>query len=141
MDQYYYCTKIIGVNYAIQPSLEYYPWLLKNCMFTISPLTTMIIEAAIMNKYVLTLAYDDGYHYTNPLNALKNYEHFIGIEKISAFKFCYNFDDLTNIFLSLLKDIEQNSQPKNVKEEFKYIIEIDNEKYSEKLNKILKKIL
>lgn len=141
MKEYYYCTKIMGVTNAIQPSLDYYPPLLTHCLFTISPLTTMIIEAAIVNKYVLTLAYDDGYHYTNPQNALRNYEHFVGIENITAFKFCYNLKELPKTFLSLLQQVQTENNINDFSDQIKYIIDLDTESYIEKINNIVNRML
>lgn len=140
---YYYYLKHMGTTYttALQPPLEYYPGLLKYSLFTIAPLTTMIIEAAIMNKYVLTLAYDDGYHYTNPRNALKYYEHFRGIEKVSAFKFCYDIKSLPTIFLSLLKSVRRKTALPNFHEEIGYYIYLYPNKYSEKLQEIVGRII
>lgn len=143
MIEYYNCRNIYPTAYesALQPALDYYPIILGQSMFVISPLTTMIIEAAIMNKKVLVLAYDDGCHLTNPQNALRNYEHFVGIENISAFNFCYDYSKLCETFLSLLSNVKQNQNESNVKDEFKYIIEVDTEKYSDKLNRIIHTIL
>jgi len=141
--EYYYYLKHMGTIYAtaLQPPLEYYPGLLKNALFTISPLTTMIIEAAIMNKYVLTLAYDDGYHYTNPKNALQYYEHFKGIEEVSAFKFCYDSKDLSTIFLSLLKSMRGKTVLSNFHKEIDYYISLYPDKYSKKLQEIISRII
>jgi hypothetical protein len=47
---YYLANKLLGNINAFQPELEYYPKLLKNCLFVISPLTTMIIDQLLSIK-------------------------------------------------------------------------------------------
>lgn len=141
MVNYYQCSQIGYTGNGIQPSLKYYPDLLGQCLFTISPLTTMIVEAALAGKYVMTLAYDDGVHYTNPRNALNNYEHFEGIEKISAFKFCYNFEDIPGNLLQLINLITSSAVTCDFKQEIKYIIDPSGDKYADKLNNVVDEIL
>lgn len=143
ISDYYYASKILGNVNAFQPTLEYYPKLLNNCLFVISPLTTMIIEAAIVNKRVLTLAYDDGCHFTNPSNALKNYEHFKGIEGISAFNFCYDINNISEMFIGMVQEASKKSEKKkkSYQDEVKHIIQSYNSSYSQRLKDIIKKIL
>ena len=140
MVNFYQYSKTGDINVGIQPDLKYYPDLLNNCLFTISPLTTMIMEAAIVGKYVMVLAYDDGIHYTNPKNALNNYEHFEGVKDISAFKFCYKYEDLSNKLLEMLKLVGSEPKYNDFKDEIKYIIDQTGEKYSNKLNNIVEDI-
>jgi len=140
MAGYYFCGKNGGAtkDTQLQPPLDYYPRLLNYCEFVVSPLTTMIIESIVMNKKVLVLAYDDGIHFTNPLNALKNYEHFDNIEDIPSFNFCYDYKTLPNVFIEM---ISVPTMKQNLKEDINDIINIDNTKYADRLNKVVDNIL
>ena len=139
-DYYYYSKTKFYNPREVNPSLEYYPDLLKNALFTISPLTTMIIEAVLVNKYVLVLTYNDGYHLESPGNALKYCEHFVGIEKIHAFKFCHNFDDLPELFSLLLNKTRGKEGSEDLRQDAKFIIEIPSEKYRFRLKKVVDEI-
>ncbi len=137
---YYYFLKnnyVKKYEDAASPSLKYYPRLLKDSLFVISPLTTMIIEAAIMKKRVLTIAYDDKIHYTNPKDVLENYEHFEGIENIKSFEMCYDIKNLTTKFEEMLNNENAES---DFDEDLKYIIERPEKKYSERLEDLIDKI-
>ena len=91
-------------NRRPQPDLGYYPRLLSFADFVISPLSTMMVDSAILNTPVLALAYDDGIHYTTPRNALKYYIHFEGVTDLSGFAFCYKKQDLESAFLKMIKN-------------------------------------
>jgi len=64
------------------PDLEYYPSLLKNSLFCIGGLTSMLIEATIFYKKYLAIGYDDDESLMNQKNALKNFEHLQQIENL-----------------------------------------------------------
>ncbi|HEY3186861.1 MAG TPA: hypothetical protein VGJ70_05275, partial [Solirubrobacteraceae bacterium] len=57
------------------PALDYYPALLEHAAFVVCPLSTMIVEAAIFERRVIVIAYDDGVHRASPA-AVVDYDHF-----------------------------------------------------------------
>ena len=59
-----------------QPKLDYYPSLLDGCEYVICPLSSITIEASIMNKKVLVLAHDDGKNLLNPAFMYENSDYF-----------------------------------------------------------------
>jgi hypothetical protein len=86
------------------PDLDWYGPLLANCELVVAPLTTMVIEALMFNKQVLTIVYDDGIHYTAPNRTLAAYAHFEGIESIDRITFCRSSADLGPMLEMLLSD-------------------------------------
>ena len=110
-------SKIIK-NYT---SIDYYPSLIKNAEFIISPLTTMIVESLIFFKKIIIIAHDDNFHYTSPYKKINNMEHLQILKKFNDFSISYNNEDL-NIFI--------NKMFKNKKK-------INKKKYNIYLNKIL----
>ena len=125
------------------PALEYYPGLLKNCEFMISSLTTMIMEGALVDKPVLVLAYDDGVHFANPRRALENYAHFENIDKIDAFKFCFEFSELGRVMGGLLEQTSRAgvSSPGALRKGLDTILEPSAEAYRDRLERVLSQVL
>ena len=123
---------------SFQPSLNYYPALLKNAEFVIGPLTTMLIESLICGTKVLALRYDDGIHVSSPHNAYKYYPHFKGIEDIKGLEFCDASDDLQNDFVktSKLEDIPISDMRKSLK----HFIYHDKYDYSYRLKELVAKL-
>ena len=77
-----------------QPELDYYPVLLDHSEFVICPLSSIIIEASIMNKKILALAHDDGRSLQNPAMMYKNSDYF---DRISNMKNLILLHDLSNL--------------------------------------------
>jgi hypothetical protein len=76
------------------PSLDYYPALLGQALIVICPLSTMILEAALLGKQVVALAHEDGVSLLSPNRLYKNYIHFRGVERISNITIIDTLDDL-----------------------------------------------
>jgi hypothetical protein len=114
---------------SIQPDLKYYPALLKNAKFVISTPTTMLIESLLCNKHVVLIAYDDGIHLTNPLNALKNYQHFDGIVNIPQVHVCDSKDMLG---MSLHRSFDTNGHA-----DVSYYIFNDGRRYKDRLSELV----
>ena len=118
-----------------QPELDYYPVLLDNSEFVICPLSSVTIEASIMNKKVLALAHDDGISLQNPLMMYQNSDYFD------------RFDDMTN--LMLLHDLSNlgkqfhyilvSSMPINSKALSYYIVN-DDQLYPERIENICNQV-
>lgn len=78
---------------AFQPSLSYYPALLRGASCVVGPLTTMLLEATICLRPTVGLSYFDGHH----ANTSKRYfTHFEGMDKVPGFSFCENHNQLTS---------------------------------------------
>jgi len=115
-----------------QPDINYYPAILGNALFIIAPLTTMALEALIMEKNVLVLVYDDGKNITTPSNVFNYYEHFRGIEKLEGFTFCKDINKLKYLFRVLYMKLKEKNF-KNTKSNLSYFLFKDNRTYENRL--------
>lgn len=112
------------------PPLEYYPALLENAEFVVCPLSTMIVEAAIFERPVVVVAYDDGIHENSPASVV-NYEHFDGIDRIDGFRVCTLPEQLDAQFLALAQgDSRENP---SLREQLLWWLHYDDRPYSERL--------
>ena len=137
----------IKKNYSIknfsssfQPSLDYYPALLKNAEFVISGPTSMIIESLIFRKPILLLNFKIKNFLLSPFNILKNFEHFKNIEKCSLIvKHSYEKDLEKNLLkcLNLRKNIDKNL----IDNERDYFLTEKCKNYKNNLNKIINDLL
>lgn len=125
---------------SFQPSLNYYPALLANAFIVIGPLTTMLLEAALLQKKVLAVAYDDGIHYTSPHNALKYYKHFEGIEKIPGFYFSHSKASFIEDFFQSIQAVNSPICQEQHQEVLQYFLFHDHRTYSERLRDALHRI-
>ena len=66
------------------PALDYYPSLFEHAELVICPLSTMLVEAAIFERRVIVIAYDDGIHPNSPATVVQ-YDHFGGLDRIDGF--------------------------------------------------------
>ena len=129
-----YYKKELGDSYA--PNLSYYPKLLANMQFMISPLSTMLIEGLLFDKKVFVLTYDDGLHFTSPKNAYRYYEHFKGINQLNGISIIDQINKLSTIFKNKNEPISPD-----LKIDLDYFITNDTKYYPEKLKKSVEKIL
>jgi hypothetical protein len=136
MEAYYQIRSIANVQ---PPDLDYYPNLLKNSLFTICPLSTMILESLICKKKVLTIAYDDGIHFTSPNRVYRGYLHFEGIEHLPGVQICDNIADLESIFVKIISEHEDLDS-----DDMRKISELvlwDEMSYNQRLKRVLDNIL
>jgi hypothetical protein len=75
------------------PSLDYYPALFEHAELVICPLSTMLVEAAIFDRRVLVVAYDDGIHPNSPATVV-HFDHFEGVDRIDGFELVREAGDL-----------------------------------------------
>lgn len=95
-----------------QPSLDYYPSLIKNSEFVIGGLTSMLIESLIFYKKFIALVYEDSKFITSPRQVYLNYTHFENINNISTINFCEHIENLENILIDTWNsrfDVDKNS--------------------------------
>lgn len=84
------------------PALDYYPSLVGNAEFVVCPLSTMVVESAILDRRVLLLAYDDRVHDLPP-SVIAEFDHFEGIDAINGFERVSSLDDLEQCFVAMLE--------------------------------------
>ena len=77
--------------------LDDYPPLIENADFVVCPLSTMMLEAAILAKRVLVIAYHDGVHSTSPGVAI-DYLHFERVDEMPNFEVCRESRDVAELF-------------------------------------------
>ena len=117
--------------------LDYYPALLENAEFVVCPLSTLMLEAAILRRRVLVIAYDDRIHPTSPGVAIK-YLHFEGVERVETFEVCREMEDLAPLFRQLASEKPAPVQPP--KEQTDYYVFHDERSYSERLRDFVEEI-
>ena len=122
-----------------QPSLEYYPGLLKYSKFVVGGLTSMMIESLIMKKKYVVLAYPEKDNVTNQYEVLLNYEHFNEVEQLKNLTLCYELEELSDIALELISKTPEMiyDGPDPVLDN---IIYSDNLSYSSRLLNVLNEI-
>ncbi len=120
------------VPIEFQPNINYYPAILGNALFVVAPLTTMALEALIIEKKVLLIVYDDGQNFTTPKNVFKYYEHFRGIEKLNGFVFCKEKNRLKQQFREIYVNMSKDGF-KPIKSDLSYFIFNDNREYQQRL--------
>jgi len=128
-----------GKNIRFLPDLGYYPALLKHSRFVVASPTTMMIESLIFRKRVLVLAYDDGVHLTSPHNALANYEHFRGIERVEGICLCLDKSSLAEQFRRLWLHQEEVDAEKQARD-LDYFLFDDGGRYRDRLASLVSKL-
>ena len=116
-----------------QPSIDYYPGILGNALFVVASLTTMALEALIMEKKVLLIVYDDGTNlFTTPKIVFEYCEHFRGIEKLKGFVFCKKKSKLRQQFRETYVNMSSDGF-KPIKSDISYFLFNDNREYNQRL--------
>jgi hypothetical protein len=112
------------------PALDYYPALFEHAEFVVCPLSTMLVEAAIFERRVAVVAYDDGIHENSPA-AVVNYDHFEGIDRVDGFELCRRPEDLSETFRRMAAGELQPATP--LREQIRWWLTWDERRYSERL--------
>jgi hypothetical protein len=112
------------------PPLDYYPALLEHAEFVICPLSTMIVEAALFERSVIVVAYDDGIHPNSPA-AVVDYEHFEGIDRVDGFSVCRTPEELDEAFIRLSDGGVRSGPP--LREQIRWWLYFDERSYGERL--------
>lgn len=118
-----------------QPGLDYYPALLQDCEFVVTPLSSMVIEASIMRKKVLALAHDDG-ALASPENMLRHSPHLHGIQDLGNVLIVHDLEGVLAAAKRLLdEDFSVNA---SVLERF---VHLSNTPYSERLAYFIEQVV
>lgn len=112
------------------PALDYYPALFENSEFVICPLSTMLVEAAIFEKRVLAIAYDDGIHPDSPATVV-HYDHFEGIDRVDGFEMIRRAEDLAPTFARYATTRERPAKP--LRDQISWWLFHDERTYAERL--------
>ena len=125
---------------SIQPSLSYYPSLIKNAQLVIAGPTSMVIETAIFNKKTIVTSQDSEKFLSNG-NFIINSEHFDNIEKISQIKLCKNVKNIGKMVEKGLFNKSKKKSFRTTDNQINFFLYNDSLKYSERLNKKVTEIL
>ena len=121
------------ITLDFQPSIDYYPAILGNALFIVASLTTMALEALIMEKKVILIVYDEGQDFkTSPKIAFKYCEHFRGIEKLNGFVFCKEKNRLKQQFRETYIKMSRDGF-KPIKSDLSYFLFNDDREYQQRL--------
>jgi len=114
------------------PPLDYYPALLEHARFVVCPLSTMIVEAAIFERRVLAIGYDDGIHAGSPSTVI-DYDHFEGLERMSGIEVCRTPEALDQAVSGLLSDAQPGPPRPPLREQIRWWLYHDEHTYAERL--------
>tara|TARA_B110000003_G_scaffold29058_1_gene27422 strand:- start:364 stop:1731 length:1368 start_codon:yes stop_codon:yes gene_type:complete len=124
---------------SFQPSLEYYPSLLKNAEFVVSGLTSMLIEASIFHKNIIAIAHEEPGNYTSPHKLLTECMHFEGIDCLPNLTISRSKEELTEYFKKFLA-MKHHSSNIQVDSELSHFIMFEG-KYNERLRDFINQYL
>jgi len=108
------------------PDLSYYPALVANAQFVISPLSSMTLEAALLNVPALILGYDDGIHALH-MGRQKDYHHFEGWETVRGWRMVEGISNLAQQFEAMPPDT------RGLRESMRRYLYWDERSYAERL--------
>jgi hypothetical protein len=111
------------------PALDSYPARLEHAELVICPLSTMMVEAAIFERRVVVVAYDDGVHATSPSTTI-DYEHFEGVERVEGFTVVRRREDLGPALAALLAHPDPD---RPMREQLRWWLHFDERTYAERL--------
>jgi hypothetical protein len=114
------------------PSLDYYPALIGHARSVVCPLSTMTVEAAIVERPVVVLAYDDGVHLVPPSEVAK-FDHFQGIDQIHGFEIVRDLRGLP----AALRAVHEDRGPLHLREQIRPWLYFDERGYDERLVDLL----
>jgi hypothetical protein len=117
--------------------LDQYPALLENAEFVVCPLSTMMLEAAILRRRVLVIAFHDGIHATSPGVAI-DYLHFEGVERVETFEVCRELEEFGPLFGRMAAEDAPAAQPP--KEQMDYWVYHDERTFGERLAAFVERI-
>lgn len=128
-----------GVARAEYPSLSYYPQLVKNATFVISPMSSMTLEAALFDIPTLVLAMDDGFHKI-PSHLQAQYTHFEGGREIKGWHYVDTYETLQSQFEALLNQVQATylklRQP-GLQHAMRYYLYQDTRSYQQRLTELV----
>lgn len=111
---------------------DYYPELIGNSLFCIGGLSSMILEATLMNKVYLAIAFSEKHNILSPHNYLENFTHLEEIEILPNLKICRN----RNILFSYMDKLMQRKEvliPEFTKSALSYFLNTETNNFDDRL--------
>lgn len=111
---------------------NYYPELIGNSLFCIGGLSSMILEATLMNKMYLAIAFSEKHNILSPHNYLESFTHLEEIEILPNLKICRN----DNILFSHMDKLMQRKEvltPEFTKSALSYFLNTETNNFDERL--------
>ena len=124
---------------SFQPSLVYYPSLLKNAEFVVSGLTSMLIEASIFHKNIIAIGHEEPGNYTSPHKLLTECMHFEGIESLPNLTISKSQEELIEYFKKLIT-VKHNFSNIQMDAELSHFIMFEGT-YIERLHNLINRYL
>lgn len=127
-----------NIDLSFQPSLDYYPALIKNSEFVVGGLTSMIIESLIFyKKYIISALPEKTFN--NQYNSLLYHEHFKELKKVKDIEIC---TDLKYLKQQMIKVYNLRKNIDKVKTDSirNYFLYNNRFKFNKNLHNIIKKI-
>lgn len=121
---------------GFQPSLEYYPSLLKGARAVVGPLTTMLFEASLCLRPVVALSYFDGFH---PNTSKRYFIHFEGMDKVPGFEFCEQPSRLPEMVIDALN--HEEIPPEFSDSETSFFLFRNTQSYSQRLSAVASELI
>lgn len=125
-----------GLREFPMPSLDWYPGLLGHARALVCPLSTMIVEAAIVGTPIVALAFDDGVHPHSFAEYLE-FNHFEGIEHVAGLSVCHRREDLE----PQLSGWVERGAPAGMREAIRPWLHFDERSYAQRLADVVGEVL
>jgi hypothetical protein len=127
------------------PQLQYYPSLLNHALFIVTPMSSMLLEAALFDTPALVLAHDDGVNLIPP-HLQARFRHFEGADEVPGWFFVREAGEIRRTFSSLLRRFQSETAEER---EFRPILSAamkrylfhDGRTYAERLEEAVEYIL
>lgn len=137
----YYQNKKDGVESpSVQnfPKLKYYPSLVNHALFMTSPMSSMLLEAALFNVPALVLAHDDGVH-PIPGHKQAQYRHFEGCGEIPGWFHARTLDQIKPLFKKMVERCRDEAPGRRsfapaLKSSMAKYLFMDERSYAQRLN-------
>ena len=119
------------------PALDYYPSLVNNALFIISPMSSMLLEAALFDVPGMVLAHDDGIHALCAKH-LSQFQHFHGASEVPGWFFARNLEDIKPLFKGMLQNFVEETPDRRafrpaLSSAMRYYLYHDERTYSQRL--------
>jgi len=119
------------------PPLDTYPATLEHAELVVCPLSTMIVEAAVFERPVLVIAYDDGIHPDSPATAV-GFDHFEGIDRVEGFEVVRRAEELGPAFVHMFRD--RASAHRSLRDQMSWWLYHDEHRYADRLAALARRI-
>lgn len=120
--------------------LEQYPLLIKAAEAVVSPLSTMMLEAALLGVPSLGLAYDHPHHAEMPWSLFRHQYHLRAVTDGDWYVACYAREDFLQSISRILEVANNEEIKQRMKSAATFAVHIDNRSYPERILDALTRI-